>query len=286
MSAARPLLRYHGGKWMLAPWILGFFPPHSTYVEPYAGGASVLLLKQRSKAEIYNDLAGDVVDVFRVLQNPEQAAELRRRAHLTPFAREEFDIAYQRSDDPIERARRCIARSFMGFGSASVHRKHQTGFRAGARRSNTAPAMDWTNWPDQVPAYVERLRGVTIECRDAFACIAQHNYPDTLFYVDPPYVHSTRTSASGVRQKYEVELTDADHADLAEVLHGLQGMVVLSGYPSELYDRELYPAWERHERIALADGARRRTEVVWLNPACSAALEQSRGGLFAAEAAA
>lgn len=275
----RPALRYHGGKFRLAPWILAFFPAHHTYVEPYGGGGSILLLKDRAKSEIYNDLAGDVVNVFRVLRDPVLAAKLQQSAYLTPFSREEFDDAYEPVDDPVERARRCVARSFMGFGSASVHAKHQTGFRSGSRRSNTSPAMDWVNWPSQVPAYVERMRGVTIENRDALACIAQHNHDDTLYYVDPPYVHSTRARASGVRQKYEVELTDGDHAELAEALHGLRGMVVLSGYPCDLYDHDLFKGWERHERTAMADGARERTEVVWLNPACSAALRQ-QGGLF------
>lgn len=280
----RPALRYHGGKFKLAAWILGFFPKHHTYVEPFGGGCSVLLLqKQRSNAEIYNDMNSDVVNVFRVLQNPTTAAELQRMAYLTPFSRDEFDRAYEPCEDPIERACRCIARSFMGFGSASYHLKHQTGFRAGSRRSNTAPAMDWTNWPKHVPAFVERLRGVTIENRDASACMAQHNHEDTLFYVDPPYVHSTRGNTHGVRQKYEIELTDGDHADLAEVLQGLSGMVVLSGYPCDLYE-ELYAGWERHERIALADGARERTEVVWLNPACSARLHRAQGALFPREA--
>lgn len=104
---------------------------------------------------------------------------------------------------------------------------------------------------------------------------------DTLFYVDPPYPLSTRGNARGVRQKYACELTDDDHRRLAGVLHDLQGMVVLSGYPCALYDKELFAGWQRHERQAMADGGRTRTEVVWLNPACSAALERSRGGLFA-----
>lgn len=285
MSIDRPVLRYHGGKFRLAPWILSFFPQHHTYVEPYAGGGSVLMLKRRSKAEVYNDLAADVVNVFRVLQDPQSAEQLRRLSFLTPFARVEFERAYEPTDDPIERAMRTVARSFMGFGSASVHLSHQTGFRASSRRSSTTPAMDWVNWPEHVPAFVERLRGVVIESRDALACMAAHNHPDTLFYVDPPYVHSTRGCTTGVRQKYEVEMTDADHVELAEVLHSLQGMVVLSGYPSSLYDFELYRSWERHERVALADGARERTEVVWMNPACSAALALETRSLFEVTAA-
>lgn len=278
----RPVLRYHGGKWNLAPWILQFFPPHHVYVEPYGGAASVLLQKPRAKAEVYNDIACEIVNVFRVLRDPAQAGRLASLIELTPFAREEFVLSYQPSDDPVEQARRTIARSFMGHGSGAVYTKHSTGFRTGVRGTrHQSAATDLISWPAEVPAFVDRLRGVSIESRDALYLMARTDGPGTLFYVDPPYPHSTRGNARGVRQKYARELTDDDHRRLADVLQDLQGMVVLSGYPCELYDLELYVGWERHERQALADGGRKRTEVVWLNPACSAALERSRGGLFA-----
>lgn len=273
VTPERPVLRYHGGKWMLAPWIIGFFPAHRCYVEPFAGGASVLLQKPRAHMEVYNDIASEIVNVFKVLRDPVTAAKLRDGIHCTPFAREEFVASYERVEDPVEQARRTVVRSFMGFGSGAVYTKHATGFRTGARsgRSQSA-AHDLVTWPDQVEAFVARLRGVTIESRDALQVLKQFDGPDTLFYVDPPYPLSTRGNARGVRQKYIQELTDDDHRRLAEILHGLRGMVVLSGYPCDLYDRELYPDWQRHEREAIADGGRRRIEVVWLNQACSAAL--------------
>lgn len=281
-AVTRPVLRYHGGKFRLAPWIVSFFPAHQVYCEPFGGAASVLLHKPRVRFEVYNDVNEEIVNVFRVLREPSQAARLARAVELTPFARAEFELAYEPSDDAIEQARRTICRSFMGFGSGAAFSKHATGFRAGGRgERNQSPAADLMSWPAEVPAFVERLRGVTIESRDALYLMVRTDGPGTLFYVDPPYPHSTRCNAKGVRQKYAQELTDADHRRLADVLHDLQGMVVLSGYPCDLYDRELFSGWERHERLALADGARKRTEVVWLNPACSAALERSRGGLFA-----
>lgn len=285
-DVTRPVLRYHGGKFRLAPWIVGFFPKHQVYVEPYGGAASVLLQKPRARAEVYNDVADEIVNVFRVLRDPGQAARLARLVELTPFARAEFDLSYEPSDDPVERARRTVIRSFMGHGSGAVYTKHATGFRTGVRGSrNQSAASDLLTWPDQVPVFVERLRGVSIESRDALYLMARTDGPGTLFYVDPPYVHATRGSARGVRQKYAQELTDDDHRRLADVLQDLQGMVVLSGYPCALYE-QLYPQWERHERRALADGGRHRTEVVWLNPACSGALHRDRGGLFAEASAA
>lgn len=282
-TPTRPVLRYHGGKWKLAPWLLGFFPAHRVYLEPFGGGASVLLRKPRSHGEVYNDIDGDVVNVFRVLRDPATADRLRVLLELTPYSREEFNASYEPAADPVERARRVIVRSGMGFGSAAVLSKHNTGFRPCSNRAGAVPAQDFANWPAQIEAFTRRLRGVTIENRPALHLIPQHDDDDTLHYVDPPYPLGTRGSARGVRQKYAHEMTDDDHRQLAAVLRDCAGMVVLSGYPCELYDCELYPDWQRHERRHFADGARERTEVVWLNPACSAALraQRSQGGLFA-----
>lgn len=275
-APTRPVMRYHGGKWRSAPKIIRFFPPHRVYVEPYGGAANILLRKPRAYAEVYNDLAGEVVNVFRVLRDPASAERLRSALAGTPFARDEFRAAYEPTDDPIESARRAIIRAFMGFGSASFNAHHGTGFRANSKRSGTTPAMDWLHYPDQIPLFVERLRGVVIENRDALLILPTHDGVETLFYVDPPYPACVRAegAVTGVRQRYLHELTDDDHRALAKALRGLRGMVVLSGRACPLYDCELYPDWERHEFDHLDDGARTRREVVWLNAAAVAARVQ------------
>lgn len=268
----RPLLRWHGGKWLLAPWIIGHFPPHRVYVEPFGGAGSVLLRKPRSYGEVYNDLDDDVVNLFRVLRS-DRAGELVSALALTPFARREFEDSYGDTDDPVERARRLVARSFMGFGSDGHNRAVKTGFRANSSRSGTTPAQDWANYPAALAATVERLRGVTVEHRAALDCMGQHDGPDTLHYVDPPYLPETRSTLS--RRKgngfhaYAHEMDEADHRALLAALRRLRGMVILSGYPSDLYDAALAD-WQRVERPALADGARKRTEVLWINPAALA----------------
>lgn len=284
LTVTRPALRYHGGKWKLAPWLQLFFPPHRIYVEAFGGGASVLLRKAPSYGEIYNDLDGEVVNVFRVLRD--RGEELLHALTLTPFARDEFDLSYARAEDPVEQARRTVVRSFQGFGSAAATGE-RSGFRANSNRSGTTPAHDWANLADALPALTARLRGVVIENRDALAVARHHDSPTTLHYFDPPYVHSTRSGkvrgtategrASGKAYRYEMD--DAAHREFAQLAHDLQGMVVVSGYPSELYE-ELFGRWERFERACFADGARSRTEVVWLNPACTDALARARGGLF------
>ena len=260
-APTRPVLRYHGGKWRLAPWIIGHFPAHRVYVEPFGGAASVLLRKPRSYAEVYNDMDGEIVNVFRVLRNPTQARELERLLRLTPFAREEFELSYITDGDPIEQARRTIARSFMGFGSNALN--HATGFRSNSNRSGTTPAHDWMHYPDLIPAFCERMAGVVIENRRAADTMQAHDGPQTLHYVDPPYPHETR--GADMERNYRHEMTDDQHRELAACLRNLRGMVIISGYPCELYDQELYPDWRRVERQAHADGARDRVEVLWIN---------------------
>jgi DNA adenine methylase len=255
MKPTRPIVRYHGGKWMLAPWIISYFPAHRIYVEPFGGGGSVLLRKPRARAEVYNDLDGEIVNLFRVARD--YGDELRHALELTPFSRDEFMASYEPSKDSLEQARRTVARSFMGFGSNS-HDK-ATGFRSNANRSGTTPAMDWRHYPREFGAIIERLQGVVIENRDALEVIQIHDSPTTLHYIDPPYVADTR----GPGKDYRHEMTDSDHESLAEILHGVNGSVIVSGYPCDLYEK-LYSGWERVERDALADGAAKRTEVLWM----------------------
>ena len=257
----RPILRWHGGKWRLADWIISHLPNHRVYVEPFGGAASVLLKKPRSYCEVYNDLDGEVVNLFRMVRD--RGEELRRALELTPFAREEFAASYQATDDSLEQARRTVVRSFMGFGSNSHNQ--QTGFRANSSRCGTTPAHDWRNYPGAFGAVVERLRGVVIENRPAADVMHAHDGDDTVHYVDPPYVAETRDKGGDYRH----EMTDADHASLAETLHTLRGAVVLSGYRSEMYST-FYAGWHVVERHARADGALPRVECLWLSPRCPA----------------
>jgi DNA adenine methylase len=276
-EVTRPVVRWFGGKWKLAPWVIAHFPAHRIYVEPYGGGGSVLLRKERSYAEVYNDLDGGIVNLFRVLRDDALAARLVEQLRLTPFSRTELTGAYEASEDPVERARRLIVLCFQGHGG-NAHSNIPTGFRANSNKSGTTPAHDWVNYPEALPFAIERLRGVVVENRPAVEIMAQHDTADTLHYLDPPYVHDTR--ARGRKRDYNHEMTDADHATMLDGVQQLAGMVVLSGYPHPLYDAAL-AGWRRVERTGpLADGARERTEVLWINPAAAARLEA--GPLFAA----
>lgn len=275
-TPTRPVLRWHGGKWLLAPWIIGFFPRHRIYVEPFGGAASVLLRKPRAHAEVYNDLDATVVNVFRVLRDRDMADELARRLALTPYARAEFDLSYEPPADDIDLAHKTIVRSFMGFGSDSITRTCRTGFRAALTGGADAfPSREWGSFHQLVAVFTERLRGVLIEQRPAIELFDRTDGPDTLYFLDPPYILSTRSAMANGRAAvhgYTHEMTDDDHLQLLGRIREIDGMVVLSGYHHPLYDDALV-GWGRFEREALADGARRRTEVLWINPACMAELE-------------
>lgn len=275
MTITAPVIRYHGGKFRLAPWVIEHFSPHQVYIEPFGGAASVLMQKPRSHGEVYNDLDGDIVNLFRVLQDARTREALAELLVLTPYAREEFDLAWIYTDEPVERARRTVIRAQMGFGSAGAS-KGTTGFRIDCYRQYGTAQQLWARYPDQLAAIGSRLAGVLIENRPAIDIMLAHDSHQALHYVDPPYMHDTRVRGAQKGRYYRHELDDEQHAELLATLNQLQGMVVLSGYPSELYTNA--PAcWTMNTttaRISAGRGGDTRTECLWLNPACMDALHQ------------
>lgn len=260
-------MRYQGGKWRMASWLVGLFPPHHTYVEPFGGGASVLMQKPRSRIEVYNDLDAGVVGVFRVLRDPVLAAELARVCALTPFSRAEFLAAFEVHADPVENARRTIVRSQQGIGAKA--RASRNGWRT--RLSGGSPAQTWAGWPANVASWCDRLQAVAIECLPWQRMLDLYDAPSSLLYCDPPYLKATR--AWDHRSIYAHEMSDADHRELLDRLLAARSMVVLSGYRSPLYDEAL-AGWVRLEQRARAQGNIPRVEVAWLNPAAALATRQ------------
>lgn len=262
-----PLIRYHGGKFRLADWVIGHFPKHTCYTEAFGGAAGVLLQKPKAYAEVYNDLDGEIVNLFRVLRNDAHRNNLIEQLILTPYAREEFEIAWQSIDEPIERARRTIIRAQMGFGSAGAT-KGITGFRIDTKRQyGTAQAL-WATYPEHLQFIGQRLRGVLIENRPAIQVLKDHDAESTLHYVDPPYVHETRYSGAKAGRIYRHEMSNQDHQDLLDVLLSLDGKVIVSGYSSEIYNDSL-SNWKRVDtraRISAGRGTDTRIECLWINP--------------------
>jgi DNA adenine methylase len=264
VKVMRPLLRYHGGKWRMAQKILAQMPAHRNYTEPFGGAASVLLQKPRAASEVYNDLDGELVSLFEVVRD--RGAELAQKLADTPYSRTEFERSYFAASCRLEQARRTVVRSFMGFGSAAASGAN-TGFRSQTHGSGGSAAHDWRRLPAHLDRIIDRLRGVVLENCDASDVLTRHDAADTLHYVDPPYVMSTRKMKNPWCSKgYRHEMTDEAHTELANVLRELGGMVMLSGYPSPLYS-SLYQDWHCVQSEALADGARERVECLWFNSA-------------------
>ncbi|HDG1709977.1 TPA: DNA adenine methylase [Kluyvera ascorbata] len=261
-----PAIRYHGGKFRLASWIIGYFPEHRCYVEPFGGGASVLLKKEPSEAEVYNDLDGDVVNLFRVLRNQETAQQLIDACALTPYSRDEFNCAYEDCDNRVEQARRLVVRAAMAFGSAGAT-KGKTGFRLDTKRNSATAQRIWARQPDNLAAVASRFAGVLIENRSAIQCMRDHDTASTLHFVDPPYVHETRVETAK-NSAYRFEMTNEEHVELLNALKELHGAVIVCGYNSDLYNDTL-TGWKRVTRTTAANGATgsvQRTECLWLNP--------------------
>lgn len=265
-----PIMRYHGGKWRMARWIMSQFPPSSefdVYVEPFGGAAGVLLQKTPSQHEVYNDLDEDVVNVFRVLRDPWKAQQLAKACRLTPYARAEFELAYQPTAEPVERARRTLFRASAGFGSASAT-AGSSGFRTytGEDGPRGRIAGTWIDYPRVIASYIDRLQGVVIENRPAIDVMRQHDRCRALHYVDPPYVESTRQK--GHRTVYRHEMDETAHQEMLTTLQTLEGFVVLSGYDCDLY-RDHLPGWSLVQKEVSASGQRgavTRTECLWLSP--------------------
>jgi DNA adenine methylase len=271
-----PALRYHGGKYRLAPWIIDFFPKHECYVESFGGAAGVLLQKPRSYAEVYNDLDGQVVNFFRVIRDPETRQQLISALERTPYARAEFEAAKLDSgDDPIEQARCLAIKAWMGFGSAGATKK-STGFRIYTKKMFSLAMKTWSDYPNRLDIIGERFGGVLIENRPAVEVILKHDTPETLHYVDPPYMFRTRFKGADREGIYQHEMSDDEHVELLDTLNGLKGYVVLSGYESDIYNDKLQ-GWQKHTteaRVSMSRGTGIKTECLWINPACAEALER------------
>lgn len=267
------MIHYHGSKFRLAPWIIDHFPDHKGYVEPYGGSAGVLIRKPRSYHEVYNDLNGDLVNLFEVLRDTEKAKKLRKALKLTPYSRKEYEKSYEPAEDPVERARRMVFSHYACFGGGG-RGVERTGFRAKWSYQHKTMAQSWPDMPEHLNRITKRLQGVVIESREALDLISQQDESDTLFYVDPPYPPDSHRDNS---HSYSFEMSDDDHRDLADCLHALEGRVVLSGYACDLYN-ELFDDWKRFDRQNNTQGDKNATESLWLNPAAQA--NQPQTSLF------
>lgn len=250
-----PLLSWYGGKTGMAEWIVSLMPPHTAYLEPYAGSLAVLARKPRSESETVNDFHGEIVNLYRVCRD--NGHELAARLDLTPYARAEW-VDSEPCDDPVERARRYVVRVEQMFAGDQVAGTW-TIERSGNRRMGA-----WLNVGERVAALGQRLDGVFIENSDALALIPKWtDNPDALIYLDPPYTMDVRSGAI-----YAVDVDDAHHERMADAVRDAKACVMVSGYDNPAY-RSLFDGWTKHYRKTVVGGRggprSERVEVIWTN---------------------
>lgn len=255
MPNIKPILRYPGAKWNLAEWIISYFPPHTTYLEPFFGSGAVFFNKAPSKVETINDIDGNVVNLFKVLR--EDPEGLARLIELTPWSREEYYASYEQTENAAEKARRFLVRCWQAFGTKTSDR---TGWKSILKADGPYMPKIWNTVPNTILELAERLKGVQIENQTAVKVIGRYKTKDVLIYADPPYLLSTRS-----KRIYACEMKDGDHVELLETLNNHPGPVILSGYSHPMYDNYL-SGWSKQTMKAQAELGRTREEVLWINP--------------------
>lgn len=250
-------MKYPGSKWKLAKWIIGFFPQHHSYLEPFFGSGAVLFNKPRSNIETVNDLDGNVINLFEwIKRDPERLAH---EIYWTPYARQVYeDVFAAVPEDGFEKAVNFYIRLNMGRGFRTTEEK--VGWKNDIQgRERAYAAQNWVHLPEKIIQVAERLRGVQIENRSAVELIQRFNHPNVLIYADPPYVLDTRHG-----KMYRHEMDNAAHADLLEALLAHKGPVILSGYDNPLY-QEMLKGWHREQKESRTQSLALKTEVLWMN---------------------
>lgn len=239
---------YIGGKTHLSGWIEDKFPKHDTYVEPFGGAAAVLLNKQRSTVEVYNDLDGDIVQFFEVARD--RADELEQWVRRTPYSEElhnewmEAFYSGERPDDPIERAGRFL---YLRYTQFAAKYSAPSGFKRDTVATHTGESATWANVPEVIDQVCQRLQGVSIQNRHFSKVIEHYDSPETVFYLDPPYLD----------KEHSYRVSDFEHSELASVLDGIEGYALVS-----YTDRPdgLYSGWNEITREHGHDAGTRKGE--------------------------
>ena len=269
-------LKWHGGKYYLASKIVSLMPDHLHYVEPFFGGGAVLFAREpddsalwlfphKGVSEVVNDINGRLINFWRVLQDPKAFGAFRRKVEAIPMARQEWEEAHSHvygSDSIADAVAFFVdcrqSRSGLMNGFTSVTRNR-------TRRRMNGNVSEWLSAIEGLPGVHLRLSRVLIEKMPALELIMREDTSGTLFYCDPPYLHETRTATDA----YSYEMSEEEHRELLATLRECKGKVMLSGYPSALYESAL-TNWNRHtfdlpNNAAGGETKRRMTEVLWCN---------------------
>jgi len=257
------VLQYPGKKNSVAKWVIRHFPHDyqtMTYLEPFFGSGCIFFRKERSAVETINDLDNEISNLFaQIRDNPD---ELMMLLMNTPWSRAEYVLSFEKTDDPVEQARRCIVRFWFTVG-ANVRLKN--GMRYEIKRSTGALNYFHVKLPEAIAQASDRLKHtqnnlVQIENRNVFELMPKYNRENVLMYLDPPYLLDTRKN----KKVYRHEFTNEDHTALLQTIASSRAKIIISGYENDLYTQYL-SGW-RIERTHTKDQAGNcKTECIWMN---------------------
>ena len=278
----RSPLKLMGGKGHLRSKIVPYLPPHKTYVEPFGGGASVLLDKPKSDVEVYNDLDKCLVAVFTAIKDERLRSRLKELLWLTPYSREErkIDRVPDDEDTTLERARKFFVTSRQSFGGM-IDRTSWGLVTNTSSRGMAQPVNSYIEAIRALDRVGDRIKDVLIKNADWSELVDRYDTPHTLFYLDPPYTHGTRRDGW-----YVHEMDDDDHRKLVARLLEVEGMAVLSGYANQIYLRLEEEGWRKIDfsqvcyavartRYTNLQGEgnvkkkQKREDCIWMNPNAS-----------------
>ena len=213
---SRNLFPWVGSKRRLSKEIIARLPAHKCYCEPFAGSAAVFFRKPPSGVEILNDVCGDIVNFFRVIQR--HLPEFLRMFEYSIAARQEFDRL--RATPPevltdIERAARFYYLQKCGFGGRYTGQS----FGATTAPRTRAPILQRDKMRQDLTAACARLEQVLIENLPWQECLARYDRPYTLFFMDPPYFQQTG---------YGVAFGAEEYTQLAHAMRTMQGKAALT----------------------------------------------------------
>ena len=257
------VMKYPGSKNSIAQWIISHFPhdyQSMTYLEPFFGSGSVFFRKERSAIETINDLDNEISNLF--LQIRDNSDELMSLLTNTPWSRDDYVLAFEKSENPVEQARRFLIRAWFSIGAAY---RDKSSIRINIKKPTGGHEYFHQKLPDTLRETSKRLKSeaghyVHIENRDALQLLPKYDRENVLIYLDPPYVYETRNN----KKIYNYEMTDEKHIQLLEIISGLKADVLISGYDNELYRRYLKD-WNKDTATSTDEAGNNRTECLWFN---------------------
>ena len=259
-------LRWTGGKFYIADWIVSLIPKHNVYVEPFFGAGWVFFTKPRSKIEVINDIDDRVYALFKVLSDEELFQRFIEKIWFVGASEKlYYEMLERLKTGDLDLVDKAVA--FLYVNRFALSGNLADDFLVWRSKNK---ALLYEKLKDGLLAIHERLRGVAVLNRDWKDVVKKYDREDVVIYLDPPYVLGTRPNSEGI---YVHELSDEEHEELVDICLRLKSKVILSGYQNGIYKRLEENGWIRLDRevsltsIVVSTGRERpkRVESLWLN---------------------